>query len=145
MVDVGTNEPLWGPVFFACHDPPVFVFTAGNLREFIEEWLKLAEGKDSKLGRSFDRAVMKVWKENPGLVPHETAIQSSDPHLKAFAEKVGDGFQFVDLRQATVGDGFSLNRMEDPDADIIRDGDNLWFAIRKPQPRKSLLRRLFGG
>jgi hypothetical protein len=121
------------------------VFTAGNLREFIEEWLKLAEGKDSKLGRSFDRAVMKVWKENPGLVPHETAIQSSDPHLKAFAEKVGDGFQFVDLRQATVGDGFSLNRMEDPDADIIRDGDNLWFAIRKPQPRKSLLRRLFGG
>jgi hypothetical protein len=144
MVDVATNEPTWGPVYFACHDPPVFVFTASNLREFIEEWLKLAEGTDSKLGRSFDQAVMRVWKENPGLIPHETAIQSSDPHIKAFAEKVGDGFQFVDLRQATVGDGFSLNRMEDPDADFIRDVDNLLFAIRKPQPRKRFLQRLFG-
>lgn len=66
MVDLTNGASGWGPIFFACHDPPVFVFAASDLREFIEEWLKLAEGKKSRLGKTFDRAVNQVWGEKPG-------------------------------------------------------------------------------
>lgn len=144
MIDFANGSSVWGPIFFACHDPPVFVFTASDLREFIEEWLKLAEGKESKLGRTFDRAVNKVSRENPTLISHETAIVSTDSAIKAFAEKAGDGFQFIDLCNAVVGDGFYWGRVNDPDTDIIRNGKNLQFAIRKRPPKKSLLKRLFG-
>ena len=144
MVDLTKGASGWGPILFACHDPAVFVFTASDVREFIEEWLKLAEGKESKLGRAFDQAVMRVWTENPGLISHEIAIRSDDPDMKAFAERTGDGFEFVDLRRATVGDGFSWGRVEDPDKDLLRDGKHLLFAIRKPQPKKSFLGRLLG-
>ena len=144
MIDFANGASVWGPIFFACHDPPVFVFTASDLREFIEEWLKLAEGKESKLGRTFDQAVTRVWQENPALITYETAIGSTDPDMKSFAERTGDGFQFVDLRRAAVGDGFSLRRVEDLDRDLMRDGKHLLFAIRKPPPKKSLLKRLFG-
>ena len=144
MVDLTNRAVVWGPIFFACHDPPVFAFTARDLREFIEEWLKLAEGKESKLGRPFDQAVMRIWTESPGLITRDIAIRSDDPDIKAFAEKTGDGFQFVDLRQAVVGDGFSMRRVEEPDTDMVRDGDKLLFAIRKPQPKKPFLQRLFG-
>ena len=145
MVDLTKGASAWGPVFFACHDPPVFVFTAGDLREFIEEWLKLAQEKECKLGRAFDQAVMRVWKENPGLVSHESAIRSDDPEIRAFAGKAGDGFQFCDLRRAASGAGFSWGHVDDPDTDMLRDGGNLLFAIRKPRPKKPFLRRLFGG
>lgn len=143
IIDFTKGASAWGPVFFACHDPPVFVFTASDVREFIEEWLKLAEGKESKLGRSFDRAVNRVWGENPGLLPHEAAISSIDPAIKAFAQRAGDRFQFVDLRRAAVGDGFAWGRVQDPDADLLRDGDNLLVAIRRPPPKKPFLRRIF--
>lgn len=78
-------------------------------------------------------------------MPYESAVCSSDPVIKTFAEKTGDGFQFVDLRRAAVGDGFSWGRVDDPDTDLLRDGNNLMFAIRKPKPKKPFLRRLFGG
>jgi len=145
MIDFTIGDAVWGPVFFACHDPPVFVFTASDLREFIEEWLKLAEGKESKLGRTFDEAVNKVKADDPSLISHEAAIRSTDTVIKSFAEKGGGSFQFVDMRRATVGDGFYWGRVNDPDTDIIRDGKNLLFAIRKPLPKKPLLKRLFGG
>ena len=145
MIDITNSDSVWGPVFFACHDPPVFVFTASDLRDFIEEWLKLAEGKDSKLGRTFDEAVNKVKAEDPSLISHEVAIRSTDTVIKSFAEKAGDSFQLVDLRRATVGDGFYWGRVIDPDTDMIRDGKDLLFAIRNPPPKKSLLKRLFGG
>jgi hypothetical protein len=144
MIDFTNGASVWGPVFFACHDPPVFVFTVSDLREFIEEWLELAEGTESKLGRTFDEAVNKVKADNPSLISHEAAIRSTDTVIKVFAEKAGDGFQFIDLRRAAVGDGFYWGRVNDPDTDIMRDGVNLLFAIRKPPPKKPLLQRLFG-
>jgi len=144
MIDFTNGSSAWGPVFFACHDPPVFVFTANDLREFIEEWLKLADGGESKLGRTFDQAVTRVSEENPGLIPREIAIASADQEIKAFAVRTGEGFQYVDLRRAEIGQGFSWGRVKDPDTDMIRDGKKLLFAIRNPPPKTSLLKRLFG-
>lgn len=144
MIDFTNGSSVWGPVFFVCHDPPVVVCTANDLREFIQEWLKLAECKESKLGPAVDQAVNQVWGENPSLIPHESAIASADQEIKAFAEKAGGEFQFVDLRRPAVGQGFSWERVDNPDEDIMRDGPKLLFAIRKPLPKKSFLQRLFG-
>lgn len=144
MIDFTNGSSVWGPVFFACHDPPVFVFSAANLREFIEEWLKLAEGKESKLGRTFDQAVNKIWGARLDGIQHGTAIASADPVLKSFAERTGEGFQYVDLRQPMVGAGFSWGQVEDPDTDLIRAGKDLLFGVRKPLPKKTLLQRLLG-
>ncbi|MFO1513167.1 MAG: SMI1/KNR4 family protein [Verrucomicrobiota bacterium] len=145
MIDLTKGASVWGPVFFACHDPPVFVFTAGDLREFIEEWLELAQEKECKLGRAFDQAVMRVWTENPDRISHVSAIRSDDPEIRAFAERVGDGFQFCDLRRAASGAGFSRGHVDDPDTDMLRDGGNLLFAILQALTEKAILTKAFWG
>ena len=143
VIDLTKQSTVWGPIFFVCHDPPVVVYQAGDLREFVEEWLKLEDEKASKLGDPLNRAVMKVWTENPGIISYENAIQSSDSEVRTFAESTGDSFHFVDLRQAVLGDGFSC-RARDVELDYKLDGDNLLFAIRKPPPKKPFLQRIFG-
>ncbi len=98
--------------------------------------------KSSLLTGDLESAVdiaLKCGREAEALL-----IASADQEIKAFAEKAGGEFQFVDLRRPAVGQGFSWGRVDDPDEDIMRDGPKPLFAIRKPLPKKSFLQRLFG-
>src|SRR5436309_471606 len=36
VVDLTSRSTSWGPIFFACHDPPVIVFQTDGLAHFIE-------------------------------------------------------------------------------------------------------------
>jgi hypothetical protein len=145
VVDLTTSSTTWGPIYFACHDPPVIAYQAADLREFVEQWLRLGNrDKTSTLGRTFDAAVTRIWGENPGVITFEAGVASSDPSLGAFARSLGDSFVLVDLRRARVGDGFSWGRFG-PDTVVRRHGASALFAYQKPPPKKSLLQRLFGG
>src|SRR6266487_4091400 len=145
VVDLTKGSTNWGPIYFACHDPPVIAYQASDILEFVEQWLRLGnQDGSSTLGRTLDNAVMKIWRENPGVISYEVAARSSDRELKSFAENLEDSFLFADLRRAVVGDGFSWGRFG-PRTVVRRHGEKALFACQKPPPKKTLLKRLFGG
>lgn len=65
-----------------------------------------------------------------------------DDELRAFAAMLDDRYTIVDLRTAEIGMGFSWGRYG-PATRVRRDGYRLLFAYAPPEPRPSLLRRLF--
>jgi cell wall assembly regulator SMI1 len=140
VVDLTSRSTSWGPIFFACHDPPVIVFQTDGLAHFIEEVLRLCDSpQTSGITRVSDEAAMKIWRENPGVLSREAAVHSADPELNSFAESLDETFVLVDLRKARCGDGFSWGRYG-PRSIVRRHGETLLFAYQK----KSLLSRLFG-
>lgn len=43
VADLTSRSTEWGPIYFACHDPPVVVFQSPNLSHFLAEVLKLGD------------------------------------------------------------------------------------------------------
>lgn len=109
VVDLTSKSLEWGPIYLACHDPPVIVFQSPNLSHFLEEVLKLGdpEGPRSELDLVHEDHAMRIWTENPGTLTLEDCLASGDPVLENFARDLPDGFEVNDLRGAGVGDGFS--------------------------------------
>ena len=143
IVDLTGKSTSWAPIFYACHDPPVIVFQSGDLSRFIREFLRAGTAPPgSELDAVHEYLALRIWSENPGLLSHETAVHSPDPELKSFAAILDESFQFIDLRNAKTGDGFSWGRYG-PRTVVRRHGESLLFAFQKPE-RKSLFSRLFG-
>jgi len=144
VVDVTSRSAGWGPIFYACHDPPVIVFQTDDLSGFMEEFLQSGNTpQPGGLHEVHEKHAFRIWSENPGVLNHEGAIQSSDRELKSFAETLDGSFQFIDLRNAKTGDGFSWGRYG-PRTIVRRHGETPLFACQKGPEKKSLLSRLFG-
>jgi hypothetical protein len=97
-------------VFYGCHDPPVIVYQARSIGMFIREMLRLGNNPwRSDISEVHDEHVYKIWEHNRGTLTHADSL-NGDADLRAFAESLDHTYQFVDLRQAFVGDGFSWGR-----------------------------------
>ena len=91
IVDIDERTGEWGPVYFASHDPPVFVVQSATLADFLTEVLNLGRpGTDSLLNQVHDEDSMRIWDENPGLVSVEQAKAGDDPVLVEFASQLDD-------------------------------------------------------
>ena len=112
VVDLTSESRDWGPIYFACHDPPVIVFQSPNLAHFLEQVLRLGhpDGPRSELDLVHEDHAMRIWSENPGMLGLEACLGSGDPLLAEFAHSLPEGFEVRDLRGAAVGDGFSWGR-----------------------------------
>ncbi len=108
VMDLTTGSQTWGPIYYACHDAPVFVHQTSSLAYFIEEALRgeIAPWK-SAIGDVHDELSHQVWRTNAGVLSYEECATSSDVDLRAFAKSVGPTYEFVDLRSPKLGDGFS--------------------------------------
>lgn len=138
VVDLTSSSTGWGPIYFACHDPPVIVYQSPDLSDFLEETLKLGdpEGPRSKLDVVHEDHALRVLRENPGILGLQECVASGDPVLEAFARELPEGFQVADLRGAAVGDGFSWGRYG-PRTENRRAGELPIFAYqRRPRGRR---------
>lgn len=143
VADLWPDSRTWGPIYFACHDAPVMLYQSPSLQDYLEELMKA-------LMPPFKSAVQEVrgddmhyvWGSNPGVMSHEECIRSGDPELAAFARERGPTFQFIDLRDAKVGHGFSWGRYG-ANTTVRRWGRLPIFAYEKPD-RSGLWERLFG-
>lgn len=125
VVDLTRNSASWGPVFYACHDPAVVVYQAEDLAGFIEDVLS----PDNKL-EAVQKAAGEIWWKNPAVITYEECANSTDEDLKNFVQSLDPSYQFVDLRRAKLGDGFSWGRYG-PATVSKRFGEKRVFAYQR--------------
>ncbi len=111
VVDLTSDSRSWAPIYYACHDAPVFVFQTDSLAHFIEEsqrgviapWTSEIQDVHGKFSR-------QVWRTNSGVLSYEECANSSDADLREFANSLDATYEFVDLRSPKLGEGFSRGR-----------------------------------
>ena len=144
VVDLVSTTMHWGPVLYVCHDPPVIVYQCEEIATFISDVLRMAEAPwDGPIDDVHERYSMRIWSENPGVLPRDDALRSTDEVLRRFAEQLTTDHFISDLRNGKTGDGFSWGRFG-PQTPVIRAAEARVFAYQKVS-RGSRLKRFFTG
>jgi hypothetical protein len=95
----------WGPVRYACHDPPMLAYQSATLEDFLLE-------------------TVAMWQ-----------AESADPALRAFADSLPPTALVVDLRHPQLGQGFSWGRFGPRTAIRRAGEERIWALMppeRKP-------------
>lgn len=143
VVDLHPASTAWSPIYFCCHDAPVFLYQSDTLERFLTELFKMGEPPHrSEVDDVHEDRIANVWGTNPGVMSREACLDSPDPTLAQFAGELDEGFEIIDLRNARVGEGFSWGRYG-ADTEVRRFGSVPLFAYRRRE-RRGLLSRLFG-
>ena len=135
VVDLTPSSTTYGPVYFACHDPPIILFQSADLASFLEELINCYRPPfESSIDAVHQDRLHRVWRTNPGVISTTEARSSTDEHLVQFASTLDSSWSIIDLREAEVGFGFSWGRYG-PRTELRRLGDLPIFAYRKPTRR----------
>ena len=86
----------------------------------------------------YEDLLMNIWRNNPGMITHDQALNSEDGDIKEFAKSPDENYLFIDIRNAKIGDGFSWGRCG-PKTVNKRFGEKRIFAY---EIRKSFWQRL---
>ena len=141
IADLSPDSTEFGPIWFACHDAPVILYQSRRLSDFLSELFKMCEPPyESLVDDVHEDRIREVWRTNPGVLPQQECLTSTDSVLSEFAGSLDETYEIIDLRDATPGEGFSWGRYG-PDTVIRRHGNHPVFAYQR---KKGLLKRLFG-
>lgn len=132
-----------GPVFYACHDPPVIAYQSESAAQFVREAVALGQpGPRSSVDIVHEDVTSAIWRSSAGLTNREAALASGDAVLHAFAAELPPEAVIADLRTPKVGDGFPWGRYG-PRTEWSRAGTyRLWATV--PPRKTGLLARIFG-
>jgi hypothetical protein len=142
ILDLLPTSSVWGPVFYACHDPPVIAYQAATLEDFLRD-VVTGEPRGGPVDRVHEEIVARLWREHPDLVPQPSAAAAPDPVLRDFARSQPETALIADLRQPRLGQGFAWGRFG-PRTSIVRCGTERLWALVPPTQKPGLLARLFG-
>jgi hypothetical protein len=128
VIDLTSDSQSWAPIYYACHDAPVFVYQTDSLAHFIEESRRgaIAPWK-SEIQDVHGSFSTQVWRTNPGVLSYEECANSGDLELREFASSLDPSYEFIDLRSPRLGDGFSWGRYG-PRFVVKRFGEKRIFA-----------------
>lgn len=142
-VELRPAANTWGPIYFCCHDAPVMLLQAATVQQFVGEVFKMyTPPHKSLVDDVHEDRLFDVWRKNPGVIAHVSALASPDPDIKAFAACLDARFELIDLRKAPIGMGFSWGRYG-AKTEVRRYGDQPIFAYRRPD-KTSLFSKLLG-
>ena len=144
ILDLLPDTASWGPVFFACHDPPVIAWQSATLDDFLRDVIALWESpRGNPVAHVRDEVVHTIWREHPGAIPAASASADSDPLLRDFAGSLPAGAVITDLRRPALGHGFAWGRFG-PRSVVTRAGRERVWAVHAPERRPGLFQRLLG-
>ncbi len=132
-----------GPIYYFCHDAPVFLYQSPDLAHFLTELFAWCRPPFKSLVDDVHADRLKeVWLENPDLIAVEDARLMPDAVVADFARTLPDGWQVIDLRTPEIGAGFSWGRCEE----FRRHPDAMIFGLKFKPPGwfARLLRRIRG-
>ena len=139
VTDIDPTTGEWGAVFFVSHDPPVLVIQAPELGQFLLQVLDPSESKPQRALTNFrEKAVQRIWTNDPWLSSVLDARNSQDNDVATFAAQLPPNFSLADLRSKEIGSGFSWGRAGAA-ATIQRDNSKLLFGVEQSRP--GLIRR----
>lgn len=144
VLDLLPTSTGWSPVYYVCHDPPVVVWQAATIDEFLQSAIAMWQpGPRSAVDLVHDDSTATIWRSNPLARPRDEIVNGADAALRSFAEAQPPTALIADLRNAATGDGFSWG-VFGPRTDIRRWGtEPVWAAI-PPEKRPGFFSRLFG-
>jgi len=144
VVDLLPSSRAWGPIFFACHDPPVVAWQCATVEEFVRAAVQLERpGPRSPIDVVHENVVTALSKRDPDALSHDAASVSTDPLLRELARVCGPEYLVVDLRAPVLGSGFSWGRWG-PRTRVRRCGEHRVWAYAPPEKRPGLWSRLLG-
>jgi hypothetical protein len=144
VVDLSSASTIFGPIWFACHDPPVILYQSADVTVFLAELFKTCQPPyESLVDDVHEDRLRNVWRTNPGVLTYGQCAQAADDVLREFAAGLDASYQVIDLRKAEPGDGFSWGRYG-PRTVIRRHGAHPVFAYQQ-QKKNRLFGGLFGG
>jgi hypothetical protein len=145
LLDLTPDQRETAPVFFLCHDPPVFAFQSPTLGDFLEALFGKYEPPYESLVRDMQaERVHEIWRTNPGVIGRDAAL-GADVEMSAFAATLGEEFDIVDLRAPQAGMGFAWGR-HGPRTELRRHGYVRLFAYGPPEEKpQGFFSRLRGG
>ena len=143
VLDLTPQAVLVAPVFFACHDAPIILYQSADIGSFLAEIFRMNTPPYQSLVEDvYEDRLFEVWRRNPGVLDHSSAVASSDLILRSFASETPENFQFIDLRKDVPGMGFSWGRYG-PGTEVRRCGYERIFAYARP-PKTGFFAKLFG-
>ena len=144
ILDLLPDTASWGPVFYACHDPPVIAYQAATIEQFLHDTIAVwRDGPRSPVDVVHEDVVHRIWREGAGLTPVGELRDSADHALRELAGTLADDSLVADLRNAQFGDGFSWGRFG-PQTIIRRAGSERVWGLTPPERKPGILGRLFG-
>lgn len=141
ILDLDKNGNL-GKVFFACHDPAVFVIHSQNLNEYLNHLLEFYQNPDKcHLNEIHDKTVLDIWDENK-LCISKTDFQNTNKEFIGFLSKYeGNEWTVADLRNGKNKDGFAWGRFGENQFTERHSTELVWIMKNK---KKGFLSRLLG-
>jgi|tagenome__1003787_1003787.scaffolds.fasta_scaffold20915925_2 hypothetical protein len=131
VVDLTRESKSFGPIFYACHDAPVIAYQTDSLLHFIREVVRFGNKPwKSEIDEVHETFTSRIWRENPCVLTFAQCLAAADADLKAFAESLDESWEFADLREPKLGDGYSWGRYG-PKTLNRRYGDKKIFACQK--------------
>jgi len=129
-------------VFFACHDPAVFVIHSQNLNEYLGHLLEFYESPHKcHLNEIHDKTVMAIWDKN-NLCFSKNEFHNNNPEFKDFLKKFdGDEWTVADLRIGKNKDGFAWGKFGANQFTERHPTELIWVIQNK---KKGFFTRLFG-
>ncbi len=144
VLDMLPGTSVWGPVYFACHDPAVIAYQSPSIEAFVRDLVDRApDHPESPINRVHDDVVMRLWSDHSALIAQPAAAASTDPTLREFASSLSPDALIADLRKPSIGSGFSWG-LHGPRTDIRRFGAEPLWALTRPPAKPGFFARLFG-
>jgi hypothetical protein len=137
--DIDSNGN-WNSIYFVCHDPPVMVKHAENLKQFIEQVDEFGKkGSESTLDRIHEEIVTNIGNEESGIMEQN----QNDYDFSNEKISLPEIFLVADLTDKPIKIGFPWGKFG-PDTKIIRPSDKpIWILEKKV--KQGFLSKLFGG
>jgi hypothetical protein len=143
VLDLLPDTTMWGPVFYACHDPPVLAYQSPTIEEFLNDAIAMWQaGPRSAVDFVHEEVVDRIWRENPDVMTRAALQDSADAVLRTFAAALPPEALAADLRQAALGQGFAWGRFG-PRTTVRRAGHERIWAVIPPERKPGLFTRLF--
>jgi cell wall assembly regulator SMI1 len=144
ILDLLPGSSAWGPVLYACHDPPVIAYQAATVEAFLRDVVGMGRRSPrSPVDEVHEGVVARIWREHPDLITQPAAAASTDPMLRDFAGALTATAMIADLRRPQLGQGFAWGRYG-PRTSIERFGTERLWALTPPVQKPGLFARVFG-
>ena len=111
VLDLLPGSTDWGPVFYACHDPPVIAYQAPSIEAFLRDVVAMpVDDPRSPIDEVHERVVNRIWSENPGLRSQGEALASPDSAVREFAATLPGDAMIADMRSSVPSSGTQMRR-----------------------------------
>lgn len=138
------NDGTLGQVYYACHDPAVFVKYSENLNDFLKSLVEFYESpSENYLNEIHENVVYGIWKSG-GEISEKFDFLNKNIEFKNYLSRFdGEEWVIADLRNSKNKDGFAWGKFG-PNNLTERHPDQLIWVIKKKVKKKGLFGKLFG-